>query len=333
MDWALRAAMALLGVSALWLLVVLLRPLSHGRSPEPATIPTIAEIANHPASIDERQARLAALNRGGNLFATDRRNWPVIATTTQAGGEAPAPDQPRQAQQQPVAIAAGDRALGDLEITRDVSTAIQKRLDLLRLRGVYRINGQAAAMIGQRTNSDSETYRVGDTFADGEWRLEAIDAESDRVILSRSGQNFELTLYDTGTMRSGAAAPLPSISATNAPGDVTIDFTSLDKVATELRDAGLPRDEINELIALSREPAADNAGSPDPAVTADDGRPKPAIPPAMPPGMVQLFKAMAEGSRDVVAPTPEPKPADATPEKAADKAAEDAPKKPETEKK
>ena len=69
MDWALRAAMALLGVSALWLLVVLLRPLSHGRSPEPATIPTIAEIANHPASIDERQARLAALTEAEAVVA------------------------------------------------------------------------------------------------------------------------------------------------------------------------------------------------------------------------------------------------------------------------
>lgn len=322
LDWALRIGAGLLVISALWFVIVVIRPLPGGEGKDAPAIPALASVTTHASSIEKRQQRLAALNDGGNMFASDRANWPVeIARATDTD-----PDPQQNGRNDPasaITIATTHEDLGSIEITTDAPSAIQKRLDLLKLRGVYAAAGDPIAMIGQRSNSRSEQYRVGDTFADGEWRVVAIDQVRDRVILNRSGLNYELTLYNTGTQASAGAEPRTAIHATNADGEVEIGFASLDDVATELREAGLPRDQINELIALSLE--QDETDEPDQAddPDADADNEKAAIPPAMPPGMVQLFKAMAEGSRDVVSPTPvktsdEPNEDESTPEQSED---------------
>lgn len=317
MDWSLRAALALLGVSAIWFVFVAVRPLPTGEAQATPTIPAIAAIRNAPAPIDERQSRLASLNSGGNIFATDRRNWPVHLVNAPATADDPGASTGRGTTQAPATgiTSAGD--IDSIELTDNASAAVKKRLDQLKLRGVFVIGGKAAVMIGQKTNPGSEVYRVGDTLDDGEWRLVAIDDDRDRVILSRSGQNFALNLYDTGTATGDTASPRSAINATPATGEVEIDFTSLDKVAAELREAGLPGDQINELLTLAMDQPGAEASPVEPKPNADPNadKAKPvAIPPAMPPGMVQLFKAMAEGSREAVSPppatVPDAKPAD-----------------------
>ena len=312
MDWALRAGLALLGLSALWLVLAVVRPLPGGAAQPPPPIPSIAAIHHATAPISQRQSRLASLDSGGNIFASDRRNWPVHIASAPAPGDEPGPPGGRKAPQTPSMSAASAGDIDSIELTDNASAAVKKRLDQLKLRGVYVANGVAAAMIGQKTNPGSESYRVGDTLDDGEWSLIAIDDLRDRVILSRSGQNFELNLYDTPSFARANPGPRSAINATNAPGDVEIDFTSLDKVASELREAGLPRDQINELITLAQEQTAADADTERKAGDAPADPTPAALVPAMPPGMVQLFKAMAEGSREVVLPPPatEPKPDD-----------------------
>jgi len=328
MDWLRRAGLALLAVSAIWFLFVVFRPMPVGQASRAPEIPGIRTIGSAAASIEQRQDRLAALNHGGNIFASDRRNWPVESKIAAAVEDAAETNNGRSVTSTPTTVPAGAADIDSIKLAADAPTAIKKRLEQLRLRGVYVANGQRAAMIGQKANQRSESYRVGDSFGDGEWRLVAIDETRDRVILSRSGLNFELALYDTGTEPD--AEPRASINATNTPGEVEVGFTSLDRVATELRDAGLPREQINELITLAqRQPdeanTKDTGADADPGSDSDEGHDKPVtVPPAMPPGMIQLFKAMAEGSRDVVTPPPVTIPAetdkpDKAPENSADK--------------
>jgi hypothetical protein len=309
MDWALRAALALLGVSAIWFVFVAVRPLAAGEAQTPPVIPAIAAIHHTAAPINERQSRLASLNSGGNIFASDRLQWPIhqaSATPTPDDPDATAGRGTTRAPENGI-TSAGD--IDRIELTDNASAAVRKRLDQLKLRGVYVIGGKAAAMIGQKTNPGSEVYRVGDTLDDGEWRLVAIDDARDRVILSRSGQSFALNLYETdaatgvatGATSGDTPGPRPAINAAPAIGEVEIGFTSLDKVAAELREAGLPRDQINELLTLALERPGTEASTVVSKPDAEKAKPV-AIPPAMPPGMVQLFKAMAEGSREVVPP-------------------------------
>jgi len=298
MDWALRGALVLLAGAAVWFVVAIVRPMPTGGEPTTPPIPALTAIPEHAASIDDRQRRLSSLNAGGNIFAGDRRNWPIEIAADDGPGETIELTTVRGNPDAMTPIEVGSTDIDQIELAVNVSAAIRKRLEQLKLRGVFAIGDRKTAMIGQKTNTASEAYREGDTFDDGEWRVVAIDVERDRVILSRSGQNFELKLYDTGAV---AAAPRASINATNTPGEVEIGFTSLDKVAGELRDAGMPREQINELIALAQEQPGEDAAPAEEA--ADPEAKKVAIPPAMPPGMVQLFKAMAEGSRDVIAPT------------------------------
>ena len=77
MDWALRASLGLLALSAVWFVVVLVKPMPSGQGQAPPSIPALATIPSHTAPIEERQRRLAALDEGGNIFAADRMNWPV----------------------------------------------------------------------------------------------------------------------------------------------------------------------------------------------------------------------------------------------------------------
>jgi hypothetical protein len=318
MDWALRAGLAMLAIAIIWSVIVVFKPLPSGQAQQPPQIPTLAAMPEHAAPIDVREARLAELNAGGNFFASDRNNWPVhVARKREADPEAtPGRSQP----QGPTVVTANNQDIDSIELADNAPSAIKKRLDQLKLRGVYVANGEPSAMIGKKTNASSESYRVGDTFDDGEWRLVAIDEVSDRVILNRSGLNFELKLYDTGTNAYANASPRTSISATNATGEVEIGFTSLDKVATQLREAGVPRDQINDLISLAQADPDEEEPAVDASVEAtEDAKPR-AIPPAMPPGMVQLFRAMAEGSREVVTPAPATAPATEDNAKADEKA-------------
>jgi len=256
MDWALRGALVLLAGAAVWFVVAIVRPMPTGGEPTTPPIPALTAIPEHAASIDDRQRRLSSLNAGGNIFAGDRRNWPIEIAADDGPGETIELTTVRGNPDAMTPIEVGSTDIDQIELAVNVSAAIRKRLEQLKLRGVFAIGDRKTAMIGQKTNTASEAYREGDTFDDGEWRVVAIDVERDRVILSRSGQNFELKLYDTGAV---AAAPRASINATNTPGEVEIGFTSLDKVAGELRDAGMPREQINELIALAQEQPGEDA--------------------------------------------------------------------------
>ncbi len=302
MDWALRAGLGLLVLSAVWFVVVLIKPLPAGHGQAPPSIPALVAIPSHAAPIEVRQQRLAALDEGGNIFAADRMNWPIEIVRSDEPSPTLELTSGRGAQSAAIPVATGGQGIDSIELAENVSVAIRKRLEQLKLRGVFAIGDQKSAMIGQKSNFASEIYREGDTFDDGEWRVVAIDVEQDRVILNRSGQNFELKLYDVGM--TALVKPRATISATNANGDVVIDFSTLDKVEAELRESGLPRDQINDLIALSQGDQITDA-TPEAAEAEPDAETKKvAIPPAMPPHMVQLFKAMAEGSRDVVTPAP-----------------------------
>jgi len=286
-----------------WLAWTALRPLDLD-APAGADISAPAVPPPLPArTLEARQRELDALAAAANLFAPNRAVWPAFANETE--------DDPDDAEMQ-IASAdvagepdAGAASPGDpvasIPVEPEPPPAVAQRLKALTLMGIYGADDRLTAVIRDSTFSKVEGqtrhHRAGDIVGKEQWELLGVDADRDRVILRRAGVNVELRMYPETLATAAAADDAPPVSAAPTPEDVRRD----------LEAAGVPADDIEELLRLAQ---SDDPLEGDPPVQADasDGanadRSSSPGSPAMPAELSALLRSMArpttpEGERGI----------------------------------
>jgi len=268
--WFSRAAFGLLLVAVLAIIFNAIRPLPQ---PHIDRIPTVSQPPTFDGatpSIQLRQQWLTALG-SDNLFAPDRKPWPIEIKHNPETDLAHQESTDRDAQQTDQAsISTPSNTDGSTQLAYDTiplaqqkTPALAREITKVALRGVYHSDGQTVAMIttvksNPRTRSDP--YRVGDSFDDGHWQVLAIDDQNYRVILSRDGKNIELTLYDTlltPVAVEPSAKPVPkqteaAQSDAGQPSIPVVTQQSRNQVRAVLGQAGFDQDQVNELLDLAQ---------------------------------------------------------------------------------
>jgi len=298
-TWANVASGAAMVIGAVWVIVALTRPLPAADVAGSAPIDPPARTPAPWASSDssERATALAMLTAAGNIFAPDRAPWPERALAD-AGVEAPEdPAAPADAPPEPVAVAADPSqppAYETIRVERTPPPAIDRELKQLHLRGVLRTGAGPAAVIQDAgdpaTRGRALILRPGEPFRAGDWRVVAIDADQRRVILSRSGVNVELSLYDIPAGAAVVRRP-PGPVAPLAPPGVVVRTRTPEQARADLIAAGLTEAEADEILRLAQETGATGAvaASPEPAAPALEGAP------AVSDDMRALLEMMAKG--------------------------------------
>lgn len=270
-NWAARAGAAALAIGLLGWGFALVRPLPDVDAEAPPTAFAPPAGIPEPAPMDIRERRLAALT-DTNLFAPDRAFWeidaPQVVATDEPAEEAAEAEAAKPATQPSQAASANLEAGADaidpfrnIELTdpKTLPSKSQAKVKEVQLRAVYSLDGRPRALISLASdpaNPSGGSYGVGDTV-DEEWSVLAIDALTDRVVLSREGQNFVFRLYDE--LPQIAASP----SARPKRGVPVIERRTPAEVRRALLDSGLPASEVDELMALALE---EEAAQPEPAL-------------------------------------------------------------------
>lgn len=318
--WVRWAAGIALALSAAWWLWSWRRPLPEPQvdKPDPPPSGQVAGLPETP-SIQQRDRLLASLTERGNLFAPDRQLWEHERIAEAEEGNAESSEDATQKdgddqasadeQDDDVATAAPRRGeqidIDRLDITskEDMTVAVRKKVEDLRLRGVYRSEQGPAALISDRKakhRSRSRIYRPGETFDEGEWRVLAIDTEGDRVILRQADVNVELRMHEP---IDGATIVSSEAEASDDQPAPIVQTASPEQVRRELTQAGVDEKEIDALLRLARgesdEPqVAQSPDEKDSEKTRGDDRAAlsdaESIPDA-PEGFSELLKMMASG--------------------------------------
>jgi len=306
--WAGRIAAVAAALALVWFIFAMVRPLPQPGAAEAVRVPRAPAAPDHSRSIDARERRLEAL-ASANYFSHEREFWTPDAPAQVAEAELlerAAQEQAAEAERlaasrrvidpnKPVAfdsIPVADRA--------SVPVSLLQRVQEVQLRGVYRGESDAVAMIDLMTEREPRNrmrrLRVGQRFDDDNWRLIAIDDATDRVILSRAGHNFMISLYDSPFGR-GESLARSDAEVEQGQGD---GAKSEEEVRAELADAGLETSEIDSLLAMALGDDAlkaegddaepENALAAD-AAKADEGRPEPQQ--TRPPGVATILRLLS----------------------------------------
>jgi hypothetical protein len=206
---------------------------------------------------------------------------------------------------------------GDIKVSNlaQVPDDVKRALEGLELKQIHTTRGgELVARIGfvqSPTREITRSFRAGDEFKDdaspqAPWRLLAIDAETDRVLLRRSGHTLALRLFG----EASGLSPQPEVSAAPAvPGELIVVTRSREDVARDLREAKVSEEEIAALMAL-----LDKAPEPDAAAKlaevakpdADAGK---RAPPAGLEGVLRLMAEQTKAAKESPpAPPDQPKP-------------------------
>lgn len=336
MTWISRGATGALALALAWWLWAALQPLPSPDAADSTAIPSIPSMARAQPDVRERQSVIVALG-AENLFAADRQTWarlpressPQTAAATEAEAKAQAEAAAAEAARSAPAGAGGSA----IAFTpRDqLPDNVKKALTAIELKAVWRdAEGHGVAMIALVHSAKrpmSQPYRVGDEFteetnAQAPWRVEAVDLEHRRVLLSRSGTVAALPLYRGLGDGPVVAAAKPPEGA--APGTaMAVERRTRDEVVLDLRRRGVSEADIRaviesldaELRASGEAPIQTLGSIVAPVDAAPTDAPKARRPP--PPGMEAVLKMMESQSRQVKekaaapsaeAPTPPPAP-------------------------
>lgn len=307
-EWALRigAAALVTGVAvASW---SLLRPLPSPSIDPPSNVVDIPRDLIERAPLAERERLLAQIADAGNIFAPDREPWtravaqsPDDATADDDAPEEQESETAASAALSPAQLAAAATQTGRaseipfeaIPVTEAPPAGIQKDLRDLRLRGVYRTSSGPVALIGNirdENRNGAKPRRIGETFAEEEWTVLAIDDAGKRVILSRAGVNVQLAMYTLSAEAARVSTPTPAVAVPVTKPSVVVMTRTPDQLRRELAEAGVSPAEIEELLALAAKeqpPAVAEA----PADAPGTG----AIPDA-PEGLAELIKMMSTNS-------------------------------------
>jgi len=263
---------------------------------------------DRPAAVAARRQLLAALAEGGNVFAPDRKPWPLPRTEPEEapavtlGAEPPPPP--------PVRDEGGRLALEAIPLTpisNKLPPALYNQARSMKLEVLFgqqrpsRDQPDLGAVV--RVGGAAQLVREGGelTVEDGAWRVLAIDPGKSRLILSRDGYNVELALPRPTAVETAVAAAQPL----GARAPVVVE-RSLEQARSELRAAGLAEWEIEAALRLAqrldaqaKQPAAGAKGQ----VAATPGSaPKVTAPPAL----AELLKLMATGQAPAGAAAAQP---------------------------
>ena len=304
-DWAMRLGAGALLVGAAVAAWSAFRPLPSPSVESHAPVIHVPNEFGLDVDLDQRERILADAADAGNIFAPDREAWSrdvAQATEENAPASVDEPQTPRiedratrMARLAAEANAGGPSAVTAFDsIPIDTSPPVEIRTDLrdLRLRGVYRSSRGPVALIGsvrEKNKNSAEARRVGEVFGDEEWGVIAIDDVGKRVILSRSGVNVKLSMYELpeGAARvvSATGSAAPAQRPPNPP--VVVMSRTPAQLRQELADAGLSAAEIDELMQLAEiENGAPVAATPTPQPTIGGA-------PETPPGLTELLKMMS----------------------------------------
>ncbi|TVQ31712.1 MAG: hypothetical protein EA376_08595 [Phycisphaeraceae bacterium] len=258
--WAGRLAAAALAMALLWFIYAVVRPLPSPPAAEAQRVPRAPVAPERTQPIDVRENRLDALV-SANYFNHEREFWAPDAGETEALAEAQRLEQAAEEQAaEAERLASRQRtidpnepmAFDSIPITDRSSAPVSllQRVQEVQLRGVYRGEGDPVAMIDLMTEREPRNrmrrLRIGQRFDEDNWRLIAIDDVTDRIILSRAGYNFMISLYDSPFGRDGSLA-----QASDAAHEAESPGKSEEEVRSELADAGLEQSEIDNLLALA----------------------------------------------------------------------------------
>lgn len=305
--WAGRVAVGGAALAAIWLAFAALRPLPTPDAEPGVEFPAPPRLPETGAQLAERERLVAALS-SANYFSPDRAMWKphepkasaADATASGAAAEtppplvAPAPERPLERAANPF-----DR----IPLTDPKTSRIAAKIKEVELRGVYSFGGDPAALISLTTDPRRRavSVRTGDAFGDGEWKLLAVDEHRDRVIVSRGGENFMLSLYPETVASAGAARPpVPAAEPPHAAGP-RVTVRTPEQVRAELEKAGVPTEEIDALLAAAQsDPGAAPSQPESPAAIAQSPAGTGATPPASgdpeaasPAGLRSILKVMS----------------------------------------
>lgn len=301
--WATRLSCAALVGAGAWMLLSLLRPLPTASAPPPLSPPTIPTPQTASMDLAAREALLSRLHNQGNIFAPDRQPWPLKDSATASSPGEIATAHPVASASAPSAKPAPKSTAPpryeDIEIVEKPPVGIEKDLKDLRLRGVYRTEAGAVALIGTiRQKNAFQTFprRIGDSFDDGNWTVVAIDEVGMRVILSRIGVNVELKMF--GPLEGSAAVvkAKPAVIPGRMPNPSVVVYTKTpEQLRAELMEAGFLQEEIAELVRLMEEAEPDAPA----AVAQSKSAPARGIPldstPPIQPELAELLRMMSSG--------------------------------------
>lgn len=327
-DWLARASLACFAAAAVWLVVVTVRPLPVPEEDSAGTsVVALPKPRPEPQTLAQRRALIEALS-ARNIWTSDGIAW---SGTPAADTHAQAAPGEQQGGQRPAGQAGADAptpTTGTIALTpaSRVPDDVKRALQALELRGV-RIDaeGEPVAMISRIHGSSRQAsvgYRSGDEFEEeqnkqAKWRVEAVDWEHRRAILSRSGATVELPLY-RGALASerradaavvpvavspgGRVATRPRVRDTDRvglPGAPAVALQSREQALAKLREAGIGEDELAALAGLMDEPIDESlAKIPERPEDGDAEGVEPARRRAPPPGMESILRLMAEQAKE-----------------------------------
>ena len=272
------AAVRLIGVLAVLLLLigggrfawVALAPLPEVEVASAGDLPEVPDLPESGLDMRERRDALASLNDDNpysmtrNFWAYDEPAIPEDETPVAEAGpdEAPPPSTGDRAEQRVAPALAGDEATAAferLELTEDPTPKVQSMIKKMSLRGVYRVDDRARAMIEDRNTVEAGkgpaigAYGVGDRLEDDAWTVLAIDPVGKRVALEREGERVALSLFDEQPFTVLASAKQPENTETEAPPrtELRVERLTESEVRAQLREAGLSESEIAEIMELA----------------------------------------------------------------------------------
>lgn len=259
LTWATRAGVALTTIAAVWLVMVLVRPLPAGEAAQPDSPPSLPSVEARSASLDQRRALLAVLT-SENLFDDERTHWAAAAPAAAASESAPSPS--------------SVKAHGATAPTARASVPEEVKLALtgLALRGVYRPpDGSEAVALISRVHAGpnplvSDPFREGDEFEDkqhpqSKWVVRSIDASAGVVLLERGGAVVALEMFPSGGVGRESAGASAAVAEPPTGTRPVIVESSREEVAAELKAAGLGEDEVARLLDLAGMSAAEAAAA------------------------------------------------------------------------
>lgn len=312
--WVARFGAGAMVLGGAWLVWNGVRPMPGGGGGEAASPAAVSPVAFPESDVEARSALLARV-QGRNAFSADGLSW---MSTRRAVAE-DEPEEPAPADDGALSLTRGESGLkpetpaqvGMIKITPEekLSSDVKKAREELFLRGIRsRLDGAMVAMIAMNSVDHAKyarTFAPGDVFVDekhpkAQWRVVAVDAGQKLVVLSRSGENVVLSLYDQSEdararlVSGGASATGAKVNARVTP---TLVKQSEDEITAAMRAAGISDQEIASLLARARSDEALTAPAApvtEPGVAAAG----PSIEPAKsgaPEGIDSIFKMMFSG--------------------------------------